>query len=88
MTVAMPTKNPLAVDFLGLKRMSKEFLDALPTLDLEALDNGFKAFKLGYLKLEGSRNDRHQAAILFTLISGKFLEREAQLLAAAEALVA
>jgi len=33
--------NTLQVDFNGLKRLGKDFLDALPTANIEELDAGF-----------------------------------------------
>lgn len=72
--------NPLATDWPGLKRMAKDFLDALPTATLEQADNGLKCFNLGYLNLEANDLDRYQASLLFQLIGRKFLEREGQLL--------
>lgn len=75
--------NPLATDFAGLKRMAKEFLDALPTATPEEADAGLKCFNLAYLNLEANDLDRHQAAILFHLIGRRFLEREQALMALA-----
>lgn len=82
---ALIMSNLLASDLPGLKRMAKDFLDALPTATLEEADAGLKCFHLGYLNLEANDLERYQATILFQLISRKYTEREAELLAQEQA---
>lgn len=60
--LAAPTSFP------ALKRLAKDFLDALPTATPDERDAGWKCFSLAYLQFDGSEIDRHQAAILLTLI--------------------
>jgi hypothetical protein len=75
----------IETNFDGLKRMSKEFIDALPTLNSEGLENGFKAFGLAYLGCEFTNDDlgkinRDSAApALFRVISDLYLKRMAEI---------
>lgn len=45
------------------KRMVKGFLDSAPTADRDSLEQGRAALGRGYLSVEGTEQDRHQAAI-------------------------
>ena len=71
--------NNFEVDLDGLKRLGKEFLDALPTATIEEADNGFKCFSLAYLNGNFTDLEQHQAAILLQIISRKFVQREIEL---------
>lgn len=64
------------------KRMAREFHLALPTLNLAELDNAWKCLGLAYI---GMREDmwRHSAAIVLRMEGRAFMQREADLLAAA-----
>lgn len=73
------TINTLQVDFDGLKRLGKDFLDALPTANIEEADAGFKCFSLAYLNGNFDKRDQHQAAILMQIISRKYVMREIEL---------
>jgi hypothetical protein len=76
--------NPLACTFDQFKRMSKEFFDALPTLNLEEMDNAFKCLSLAYLSMVEDRpGEQVQAAIVLKIATRHFIQREAQLEAAA-----
>jgi len=74
-----PTISDYKTDFDGIKRLAKEFLDALPTANIEEADNGLKCFQLAYLNGEFTEAEQYQAAILLQIISKKFLHREAEL---------
>lgn len=74
--------NALACSFDSLKKMSKEFFDALPSLTIEELDNAFKCLSLGYLNLDASENEQHQAQYLLQIAGRHFIAREAELTAA------
>lgn len=64
--------------FEEFKRAAREFHDAVPTLDRDGLENGFKALSLMYL---GMREEmwRHSAAIVLKIASGEYWERSWQL---------
>ena len=66
-------------DFDGLKRLGKEFLDALPTATIEEADAGLKCFQLAYLNGDFTENEQLQAAMLLKIISKKFIIREVEL---------
>ena len=73
------TISDYKTDFDGIKRLAKEFLDALPTANIEEADNGLKCFQLAYLSGKFSEADQYQAAILLQIITMKFIAREAEL---------
>lgn len=80
MTTQYPApQNELSCTFEELKRMSKEFVDAVPTLNLEELDNAWKCFSLGYLNMH-EEMWKTSALILFKMMSRKYFEREFELL--------
>ena len=61
------------------KRRAKEFHEAAPTLNLEQLDNAFKALSLSYL---GMHEEMWQlsAATVLKMETRTYLEREDELL--------
>ena len=61
------------------KHRAKEFRDAAPTLDLDQLDNAFKALSLSYL---GMHEEMWQlsAATVLKMETRTYLEREDELL--------
>lgn len=65
------------------KRMAKEFHDALPTLDLDALDNAWKCLGLAYLGMTEPMW-QNSAAILLKMEGRAYMQREAELTANAE----
>lgn len=71
----MPT---LECTFEEFKRASKEFYDAVPTLNSDELDNAFKALSLMYL---GMNEERWQssAVTLLKMMSRVCIERELEL---------
>jgi len=71
--------NNFEVDLNGLKRLGKEFLDALPTATIEEADNGFKCFTLAYLNGKFDERELLQAEILLQIMSRKFIQREIEL---------
>ena len=78
--------NPsIETNFDGLKRMSKEFFDAMPTANLEELENGMKCFGLAYLGCEfpddvRGRCERDAAApALLRIVTRAYLDRQIQL---------
>lgn len=73
------TVNTLQTDFNGLKRLAKEFLDALPTANIEEADAGFKCFSLAWLHGDFSTLEKLQADILLQIISKKYMLREIEL---------
>jgi len=60
------------------KRASKEFYDAVPTLNYDELDNAFKALGLMYLGMNESMW-QHSAVALLEMMSRRHLERELEL---------
>ncbi len=65
------------LDLNGLKRLGKEFLDALPNATLEEADAGFKCFSLAYLNADFANDlELNQAAILLQILSKKLIEKE------------
>lgn len=79
----MPT---IVTNLAGLKSMSKEFLDALPTATPEELDAGWNCFSLAYLGAElPTRTEEVQATALFNIVSKRMLARQQEQAAAASA---
>jgi len=74
-----PTISDYQTDFDGLKRLAKEFLDALPTATIEEAVAGLNCFQLAYLNGEFTESEQDQSEILLQIISKKFLHREAEL---------
>lgn len=74
-------ESTIQTDWEGLKRMSKEFFDALPSLDEIGLENGFKAFSLAYLGCEfpdnalGRANELAGAPALMNIVSRHYFAR-------------
>lgn len=62
------------------KRMAKEFHDAVPMLDLDALDNAWKCLGLGYLGMPEPMW-QNSAAILLKMEGRAYMRREAELTA-------
>lgn len=62
-----------------LKQMASEFFKALPDLNEEEAENGFKCLSLGYLGLVADPIEEHQAALLIQIASTKFVEHVATL---------
>jgi hypothetical protein len=72
--------NSIQVDFLGLKKLGKEFIDALPTADIDAVDAGFKCFSLAYLGCEyANSGEQLQARYLIQIIGRAMVKREIEL---------
>lgn len=65
------------IDYDNLKKLGKEFLDALPTATPNEVENGFKLFSIAYLnsKIE-NENDAYRASILMEMVGKKKLEHE------------
>ena len=66
--------------------MSKEFFDALPSLNLEEMDNAFKCLGLAYLGIKFDESDpftpMHRevsAPTILTLASNAMFKRELQI---------
>lgn len=68
----------LECTFEEFKRASKEFYDAVPTLNSDELDNAFKALGLMYLGMYEEKW-QHSAVILLEMMSRRHLERELEL---------
>ena len=68
----------LECTFEEFKRASKEFFDAVPTLNYDELDNAFKALSLMYF---GMNEEKWQssAVALLKMMSQVCLERELEL---------
>ena len=65
------------VTWSELKAMAGEFFRALPTLEYDQAQNGFKCLTLGYFALVPlNDNEQYQAEILIQLASQKMLEKE------------
>lgn len=68
-------------DWDGLKRMAKEFFDALPTRNVEELENGFKVFGLAYIGCQfedsklGKINQFGGAPALLRIVSRHYFNR-------------
>lgn len=79
------TAPTICIDFEGLKRMSREFHDALPTLNRDELENGFKAFGLAYIGCEfpddirGRANRDAGAPALFRIVQRAYIRRQIEL---------
>lgn len=86
MSAAQHTPGPtIATDFAGLKRMAREFNDAMPTLDRDGLENGMKAFGLAYIGCEfpdnliGQANREAGAPALFRIVQRAYTLRQIEL---------
>jgi hypothetical protein len=78
--------NSLEVDFDGLKRLGKEFLDALPAANVIEANEGFKCFSLAFFRGEFKNpSEELQARILLQIISKKLLKRKPNSWKASEA---
>ena len=77
----MSEKIPM--DWLALKKLGKEFLDALPTSDMDSADAGFKCFTIEFLSATLTEPEELQANILIKILSHKLLEHEVKLTARA-----
>ena len=60
------------------KRRAKEFHDAAPSLDIDMLDNAWKALSLSYLGMT-EEMWRHSAAILLQMEARLYYAREDEL---------
>lgn len=60
------------------KRASKEFYNAVPTLNSDELDNAFKALGLMYMGMTDNKWE-HSAVILFDMMSRVSIKREMEL---------
>jgi hypothetical protein len=60
------------------KHRAKEFHDAVPTLDYDGLENGYKALGMSYL---GMKEDmwQHSAAIVLKMMMKEMIERQIEL---------
>ena len=60
------------------KQRAKEFHDAVPTLDYDGLENGYKALGMSYL---GMKEDmwQHSAAIVLKMMMKAMVERQIEL---------
>lgn len=60
------------------KQRAKEFHDAVPTLDYDGLENGYKALGMSYL---GMKEDmwQHSAAIVLKMMMKAMIERQIEL---------
>lgn len=78
--------SSINVDFEELKKMTAEFVRAMPTLNLEELDNGMKCFGIAYLGCEfpddiiGNANRNAAAPAIFRIVSKLYMDREWELL--------
>lgn len=73
--------DSIKTDWDGLKQMAKEFFDALPSLNIDELENGFKAFGLAYLGCQfpddelGRINRLGGAPALMRIVSRHYFNR-------------
>lgn len=73
--------STIQTDWEGLKQLSKEFFDAMPNLDVDGLENGFKAFSLAYLGCRfednalGRAHELAGAPALMSLVSRHYFSR-------------
>jgi len=60
------------------KQRAKEFHDAVPTLDYDGLENGYKALGMSYL---GMKEDmwQHSASIVLKMMMKEMIERQIEL---------
>ena len=72
--------STITCNFQEFKQMCKEFLDLLPTSDIEQADNGFKALGIAYFGMTGNDLEVNQAATLLQIIGKKKIEHEIGLL--------
>lgn len=67
----------IETDLAGLKRISKEFLDALPGSTVEEADAGWKCFSLAFLGCHfRSKAEEVQGEMLFNILGRKMHELE------------
>lgn len=71
--------DEFSTTLVGFKRMAKEYFDALPTLDEDGVENGYKALGLAYLQSNFTGLDQHQAVIVLNLATKQRLAREIEL---------
>jgi hypothetical protein len=70
----------IETDYDGLKKMALSFIQAAPTANREALDNGWKCFTLGFIGMESKRDaDRTMALGLFDFVERRYCERDMEL---------
>lgn len=77
MNELLDTAPSIGTTWPQLKQMAGEFFKALPELSDEEAENGFKCLSLGYLGLEASPLDTHQAELLMQIAGRKMAERDA-----------
>lgn len=81
----MSTEATIQTTFEGLKGMAKEYCQALPTLDRDGVESGFKCFALAYLGCDfpetviGNLQREIEAPALMKIVSRARLERDCQL---------
>ena len=79
----------IQVDIKGLKQLGKDYIDAMNALSLnneisaaealEASDNGFKCFSLGYLSCEiANKREEVEAVALMNIISREKVKFDAK----------
>ncbi len=61
------------------KRMTKEFHEALPTLNLEELENAWKCLGLGYIGMS-DESCKHSTAALIKMECRSYLQRMTELM--------
>lgn len=61
----------------ALRQMAGEFFRALPDATDDEAEAGFKCLSLGYIGLEASGIERHQAELLIQIASRKMIEHGA-----------
>lgn len=70
----------LSCTFHEFKMAGKELLDAADTLDMDQLENGFKAFSLMYLGIvfdvgPMGKSDEFQAPIVLKIVTSTLMEK-------------
>jgi len=77
----------ICASFQELKKMAGEYFRALPSFNLDEMDNAHKCLSLAYLGLDSAcENEQYQASVVIMLASKLFLKREALLLSEQDAL--
>jgi len=67
------------VDLDEFKRMTKDLLDAIPTLNYDELQNGFKCLSLAYLNGNFTESDTVIAVSYLNYVGARVTRREAEL---------
>ena len=73
--------STITTDFNSLKKMAKEFFDAVHSLNRDELENAFKAFGLAYIGCEypddfmGNIDREANAPALFRIVQREYLAR-------------